>query len=71
MANSVCQNCGSRHFRADRSMAGRLICQGCGLAVGSRVRQTSLRQSKQPGSRSWKWILGLMVLVIILVIITG
>jgi hypothetical protein len=34
VATSVCQNCGSRRFRADRSMAGRLVCQSCGLAAG-------------------------------------
>ena len=41
---SVCQNCGSRRFRADRALAGRLICQSCGLAAGSRLSQ---RRSKQ------------------------
>ena len=44
---SVCQNCGSRRFRADRALAGRLICQSCGLAAGSRPTQRRLNQRRR------------------------
>ena len=39
---TVCQGCGSRS--ADRALAGRLVCQNCGLAAGSRpARKTTAK----------------------------
>ena len=64
MAVSVCQNCGSRRFRADRSMAGRLVCQNCGLAAGSRAtRSTSPSSRRSTGKR---WLVILLIAVIVL-----
>ena len=69
LAVTVCQNCGSRRFRADRSMAGRLVCQNCGLAAGSRA-VGSVSRSKGRSNKKL-WLLILLVAVIVLVVITS
>tara|TARA_B100002052_G_scaffold58639_1_gene51604 strand:- start:2096 stop:2377 length:282 start_codon:yes stop_codon:yes gene_type:complete len=73
---SVCQNCGSRRFRADRALAGRLICQSCGLAAGSRPNQG--RSNQRLGSnaplqsrRRLQWFLLLIGVAIVVVVITS
>ena len=74
MSPSVCQNCGSRRFRADRSMAGRLICQNCGLALGSRPSRSSSQRStvqRSSQTKKWSWLLALVAVVIIVIVILG
>ena len=34
MSRSICRNCGSDSFRADRALAGRLVCTKCGTPMG-------------------------------------
>ena len=72
MAPGVCRNCGSRRFLADRSLAGRLICQNCGLPAGSRGGRMASGRSGASYSRNghlgWRWLLLLMVIVIVLVL---
>ena len=31
MPSEICHRCGSRSFRADRALAGRIICTKCGI----------------------------------------
>ena len=73
---SVCQNCGSRRFRADRALAGRLICQSCGLAAGTRPNQRRAKQ--KPAShanlqsrRRLLWFLLLIGVAIVVVVLTS
>ena len=75
MAPGVCRNCGSRRFLADRSLAGRLICQNCGLPAGS---GGSRMASGRPGNvygrnsdRPWRWLLLLVVIVVVIVLFTA
>ena len=65
MAVTVCQNCGSRRLRADRSMAGRLICQNCGIAAGNRAVRSTTR------SNAKRWLVILLIAVIVLVVVTS
>ena len=71
VANSVCQNCGSRRFRADRSMAGRLVCQSCGLAAGTRPNRSAARPSGRSRQQRWRWLVGLVIVVILIVVLMG
>ena len=69
LAVTVCQNCGSRRFRADRSMAGRLICQNCGLAAGSRAVRFTTRSKRRSNAK--RWLVILLIAVIVLVVVTS
>ncbi|WP_186499010.1 TFIIB-type zinc finger domain-containing protein [Synechococcus sp. A15-24] len=77
VVTSVCQNCGSRRFRADRALAGRLICQSCGLAAGSRPsrnrsNQRQRRRSAPPLSRQrLLWLTLLIGVAIAVVVLTS
>ena len=74
MAPGVCRNCGSRRFLADRSLAGRLICQNCGLPAGSGgSRMASGRRGRGYGRspQRWRWLLLLVVIVIVIVLFTA
>ena len=71
VVTSVCQNCGSRRFRADRSMAGRLVCQVCGLAAGSRANRTPIRPSGRSRQQRWRWLVGLVIVVILIAVVMG
>ena len=71
VATSVCQNCGSRRFRADRSMAGRLVCQSCGLAAGTRPSRSTARPSGRSRQQRWRWLVGLVIVVILIAVLMG
>ena len=71
IVTSVCQNCGSRRFRADRSMAGRLVCQVCGLAEGSRANRTTIRPAGRSRQQRWRWLVGLVIVVILIAVVMG
>ncbi|MDA9740207.1 transcriptional regulator [Synechococcus sp. AH-736-M20] len=69
MAVTVCQNCGSRRFRSDRSMGGRLVCQDCGTPAGSRAIGATPRSSRRNNGKLWLVIL--LIAVIVLVVVTS
>ena len=69
LAVTVCQNCGSRRFRADRSMAGRLVCQNCGLAAGSRAARSTPHSRRRSNAK--RWLVILLIAVIVLVVVTS
>ena len=50
-------------------MAGRLVCQNCGLAAGTRaVRSTP--HTRRP-SNTKRWLVILLIAVIVLVVVTS
>ncbi|RZO13067.1 MAG: transcriptional regulator, partial [Synechococcus sp. MED-G135] len=59
--------CGSRSWRADRSLGGRLVCARCGAPQGSVVVRSRPRGSQQRIQISWWWwlLLGLALVVIL------
>ena len=70
MATTVCQNCGSRRFRADRALAGRLICMDCGMAAGTRPsRRSGAKKKAASGTNRWGWFLLLLIVVMVLVLL--
>ncbi len=42
-----CRNCGSTNMRADRALAGRLVCNQCGYLIGSKLvnKNSTVRRS--------------------------
>ena len=67
MPTAVCLNCGSREFRADRALAGRLICKRCGYALGTRPSSQGQRQG---GRRRWRLITALIVTAVLVVLLS-
>ena len=67
MPTAVCLNCGSREFRADRALAGRLICKRCGCALGTRPSSQGQRQG---GRRRWVLITALIVTAVLVVLLS-
>lgn len=57
----ACPHCGSSSVRADRSLAGRLVCGRCGrpLTAGRAGRSGRARRS---GRGRWRWLLVLLAL---------
>ena len=48
-------------------MAGRLVCQNCGLAVGSRAAPSMSRSNRRSNGKLWLVLLLLAVLVLVVV----
>ena len=48
-------------------MAGRLVCQNCGLAAGSRAARSSPRSGRRSNGKLWLVLLLLAVLVLVVV----
>ncbi len=46
MGNNRCKSCGGKKFRADRALAGKLICATCGSPIGTRTFNRSHRSGK-------------------------
>jgi len=74
MPTAVCLNCGSREFRADRALAGRLICKRCGFALGTRPSATGQGQGsrgqRQGSRRRWALITALIVTAVLVVLLS-
>ena len=49
-------------------MAGRLICQNCGLAAGSRAVLSTKRSNQRSNAK--RWLVILLIAVIVLVVVT-
>ena len=50
-------------------MAGRLVCQNCGLAAGSRAARSTPRTSRRSNTK--RWLVILLIAVIVLVVVTS
>ncbi|WP_392351727.1 TFIIB-type zinc finger domain-containing protein [Parasynechococcus sp.] len=77
MSVRPCRQCGSRSFRADRSLAGRLVCTRCGTPQGqgggggggSALRRSSVSVGRLP---FWAWIaVGVLVVIVVLPALFG
>ncbi len=70
----ACPNCGSWSVRADRSLAGRLVCARCGeplgIGAGRSGRLAGRGRVGAGGGRSKLW-LGIMALVVISAILAA
>jgi hypothetical protein len=70
----ACPNCGSWAVRADRSLAGRLVCARCGEPLGIRAERSGAflrrgRTGRGGGQRGLR--LGLVALVVISAILAA
>jgi hypothetical protein len=64
----ACPHCGSHELRADRSLAGRLVCGRCGRPHTSRAPRHRPRSGRPNRSRRrWNLLLGLVVAIAALV----
>ncbi|MFM7456344.1 MAG: transcriptional regulator [Vulcanococcus sp.] len=54
----ACPRCGSGSVRADRSLAGRLVCGRCGAPLGGAMGRRT-RARRQPQRWRW-WLLALL-----------
>ncbi len=50
-------------------MAGRLVCQNCGLAVGSRAARSIPHSRRRSNAK--RWLVILLIAVIVLVVVTS
>ena len=68
MVNSRrCARCGASTFRADRSLAGRLVCSRCGAPVSARPMGRNPPSAGRSSGR-WLWWLLLLIAVVLLVL---
>ncbi|MEB3265695.1 MAG: hypothetical protein VKN13_03670 [Cyanobacteriota bacterium] len=60
----ACPSCGSWAVKADRSLAGRMVCGRCGQPLGGAVRPLRPRRRRLalPRPRGWWWALALLAL---------
>ena len=52
-------------------MAGRLVCQSCGLAAGTRPNRATARPSGRSRQQRWRWLVGLVIVVILIAVLMG
>lgn len=52
-------------------MAGRLVCQNCGLAAGSRAGRSAPDSSRRSTGTKKRWLVILLIAVIVLVVVTS
>jgi hypothetical protein len=50
-------------------MAGRLVCQSCGLAAGSRAARSTPQSRRRSNAK--RWLVILLIAVIVLVVVTS
>lgn len=64
-----CSRCGSNSFRADRSLAGRLVCTKCGTPAGQGNINRTYQRNTRSINRRWKWwLIGLGVLILVVIL---
>jgi hypothetical protein len=54
----ACPNCGSWAVKADRSLAGRMVCARCGLVLGLGARASATGRTagrRRGGLRAFRW----------------
>ena len=49
----ACPSCGSWAVKADRSLAGRMVCARCGSPLGLGARQAPSRRARKPWGLGW------------------
>ena len=68
MNTQICSSCGSKEFRADRALGGRLICSNCSRPIGSNPYKVSSRTFKLKFSKVNLILLVLATIFIVLLI---
>ena len=68
MIRPKCNYCGSVNLRADRALAGKLICISCGKTVSAKVSYIDFKPRRK--NRIVYYIL-LIILVIMFIILIG
>ena len=71
MAIRACKFCGSTGFRADRALAGRLVCRVCGKPIDSPSTQGIINTLPLALKRNKRWVYILVILVIFVTISTA
>ncbi len=67
MPGVKCSNCGSRSIRADRALAGRLVCNDCGYPIsGKRYQKVASKTS-----RRYMYLVYFIVVVFIILLFVG
>lgn len=67
MVNSRrCERCGASSFRADRSLAGRLVCSRCGAPASARPMG---RNPASAGRSSGRWLCWLLLLIAVVLLV--
>ncbi len=64
-----CSNCNGKSFFADRSLAGRLVCSSCGIALGSKSNYSFLKSSlsqRKLTKLHYLIIIGLIIAILII-----
>jgi len=69
MSNIRCKTCGSKDFRADRALAGRLFCVRCGSPIGTKIFNSKNSSGKHIGFNTSLSLYIIIALVIFLIII--
>ena len=72
MSFEICPNCGGKSFRADRALAGKVICNKCSTPLGSKPFRKRSKVSRASFYINKKVIyLTLFLLILILVFISS
>ena len=69
MKPSLCNSCGGSSFRADRALAGRLVCNKCGTPFDSNRKFNNRLNRKKIRGKYLSLYLGLALIVFLLIII--
>ncbi len=71
MMSKRCNVCGSNDFRADRALAGRLVCNQCGtaLGLGNPKRNNFNKYTKKHNKRLFIYILLAFLIFLLLIFI--
>lgn len=60
----ACPHCGSWSVKADRSLAGRLVCGRCGRPLGVKQARRAVRPGRRPSLSlrvpGWGWVAALL-----------
>ena len=70
MNTNRCNVCGSNSLRADRALAGRIVCNNCGSPVGVRLRKSkTFFRTKRNSSRNRSIFIVMLAFTLLFIII--
>ncbi len=69
MSSKTCQMCGCNQFRADRALAGRLICIKCGRPADLAIKTINRRKYRLKSSRKIKFYFIVVVVLIVAIML--
>ena len=68
MSLEICSNCGGRSFRADRALAGKVICNRCSTPLGSKPFRKRSKVSRVSFSINKKVIYATLFMIILIIV---